>query len=268
MIDIEFLLECRRNAYISCTMQFIEKNNVVGYFGEHIPLEIFYGYNLFPVPLEDVDADVFAFSSDDIKNDKTLCDCIRSTLTYLETDKCPILHSCKAFVFAPVCKKFFSAFSNLTKKDCVVLPNEYSEWEAYLKKLLASFSDTAYDSASAYNAKKKLDYISSTISKIECKTKITTEELFLLQYYTPYILELDERVQYFKDLEQQLVFSDYDFKRPHFSLPCPRGYFHDAVSYMPSQAKVSWGDSSGDFADSHCFISAPINVHYSSSNKI
>lgn len=253
-IDTDFLIEARRNAYVECSMNFMEHNNIAGYYGNNIPLEFFYGFGLIPVPLEDVDAEIFAFTSEALRK-KNFCDCIQSTLTYLETDKCPILFSCKAYFFQDFCELMFREFSARTKKPCIKLELANVGSVDFLKNELEKVATKKFNAEKYNQAKQSLKYIDSVIERIENYSDVDGETIFLLRYYSPYITDLNTRFEYFKTLEKNFTFKSTKQERPLCSVACPRGAFKNVFTQVPKLTKIIWQKSDQkplDFADKRC----------------
>ena len=111
MIDISFLENLRREAYVEAAENYLSSANVIGIFGEDLPLDILYAYGLLPVPCEGTDSAIFKFG--DMEN---ICDVIRSSVIYLKTDKCPILFSCSMYLIENTCTVFFNKLKENTDK--------------------------------------------------------------------------------------------------------------------------------------------------------
>lgn len=73
----EEILELRRNAFIETIMGLDNERYIIGYLGKTVPKEIFYGFDLVPLPLDGVDRYILNYS-----NEKNLCSIVNSTLTY------------------------------------------------------------------------------------------------------------------------------------------------------------------------------------------
>ena len=70
------VLELRRNAFIETIMGLNNETYIVGYIGKTVPKEIFYGFNLIPLPLDGIDLHILKYSQE-----KGICNIINSTLT-------------------------------------------------------------------------------------------------------------------------------------------------------------------------------------------
>ena len=123
MIDISFLENLRREAYVEAAENYLSSSNVIGTFGENLPLDILYAYGLLPVPCEGTDSAIFKFG--DMEN---VCDVIKSSVIYLKTDKCPILFSCNMYLIENTCTHFFNKLKENTGKK-VLLYKDKSELE-------------------------------------------------------------------------------------------------------------------------------------------
>ena len=218
VIDKDFLIELRRNAYIECTENFLESNTVVGIFGDRLPEHVFYACGVVPVPIEGVDSHIFKFGKEN--EGEGFCDVIKSTLIYLTTQKCPILYSCKMYVLENACNSFIEVLKANTKKPVAVYKNDEE-----LLQILCNVYGTNYNETIKENAKTDLDYIKNILTKIKYYSDISTEELFLLEFYSKYMMDLKMRRKYFEQLEKTINFSIT--KREIKKLPCicPRGNY-------------------------------------------
>ena len=94
----EEILELRRNAFIETIMGLDNERYIIGYLGKTVPKEIFYGFDLVPLPLDGVDRYILNYS-----NEKNLCSIVNSTLTYALTKKCPLIYNAKLLVVDNSC---------------------------------------------------------------------------------------------------------------------------------------------------------------------
>ena len=91
----------------------------------------------------------------------------------------------------------------------------------------------------------------------------------MLEFYSPYIIDLTQRVNYFKQLEQTLNFTSERKERKSITAACPRGAFKSIFAQTPDNARVLWQPSckacetaSFDFADAACVFSHSLDTHY------
>lgn len=241
IIDCEKLLDLRRNAYVECSNLFIEKNNVLGIFGDgifnsintNIPLAEIYACGLVPIPIEGIDSAIFEFG-----DEKDFCDVIRSTLIYLKTDKCPLLFSSRMFVVTNSCYDFLYAIKNTSEKKVFsfdVTKKNLNDQKTQIERLILELCDVYQVSFSddlKIKAEKKLNYIESVLQKLENYSNLKTEELFLLRYFTPYMTNLDERVKLFENLETQINFASEKKSRRVLRALCPRGNYKSILKHF------------------------------------
>ncbi|QQK08300.1 hypothetical protein [Miniphocaeibacter halophilus] len=104
------LLELRKTAFVDCIMKKMETDNIIGVFGENFDQALLYGYGLIPIPIIGLDSYIFDYGY--IEG----CDPIRSTMVYLETEKCPLLFSSKMYILDGSCPKIEEEFLKRTEK--------------------------------------------------------------------------------------------------------------------------------------------------------
>ncbi len=256
IIDVDFLIERRRNAYIECTENYLESNTVVGIFGDSLPEEIFYACNTVPVPIEGVDSHIFKFA----KENETahFCDVIKSTLTYLTTQKCPILYSCKMYVVENTCKKFIDALKANTEKPVLV----YRE-EAELINKLCSIYGTQYNEEAKVEARADLDYIKNVLEKIKYHSCLNTKEVFLLEFYSKYMTDLKMRKEYFEELEKNIEFIEEKNKIVEVATICPRGGYESLckeINIPIARIVRTWNGS--EYGYKHCPFDFKKEINY------
>ena len=248
VIDTDFLIELRRNAYIECTENYLSTGTVAGIFGDSLPEQLFYACGVTPVPLEGVDAHIFKFGKEN--EGAGLCDVIKSTLIYLTTQKCPILYSCKMYVLQNTCKRFIDALKANTEKPVYVYNNE-----AELVQTLCAVYGTQYDEAKRQGAKADLDYIENVLTKIKYYSDASAEECFLLEFYSKYMTDLSMRKAYFASLEQRLPFQKERNAVKEITAVCPRGNYKSICAETPSPfARISHTWESADYGYAHCIF--------------
>ena len=218
MLDKEFLLELRRRAYVECTQNYLETNTIAGIFGDDIPEELFYACGVFPIPMEGVDSHIFQFGKEG--EWEGVCDVVKSTLIYLTTQKCPILYSCKMYVLEPYCHAMIDAIKRKSEKPILVYTDESS-----LIASLCKVYGTSYNEKMGEWAKKKLDYIKKVLQKIERNSNLDCEMLFLLEFYSKYMIDLEERRAYFEEIEKELSFTNDERDVKDVNVVCPRGNY-------------------------------------------
>lgn len=246
-ISCDELLELRRNAYIACTNLYMEKNNVVGIFGDGVsvsgdhalPLALIYGCGLVPVPIEGVDAEVFKFGNSIDTDD--LCDVIKSTLIYLTTDKCPLLYSSRMYVCTNYCYDFCRQLKHATTKPIFFFDvtkknsSDQKMQEHNLLKELCSIYHCEYSEEKKQAAEEKLCRIEKILERLENYSDLGSDILFLLRYYTPYITDLNERAAFFTKLEIETNCTEEKKERPIIRSLCPRGNYRKILAQYDSE---------------------------------
>jgi len=231
MLDKEFLLELRRRAYVECTQNYLETNTIVGIFGDEMPQELFYACGVLPIPMEGVDSHIFQFGKEE--EWEGVCDVVKSTLIYLTTQKCPILYSCKMYVLEPHCQAMIDAIKRKSEKPILVYTNERSLIDA-----LCKVYGTSYNEKMRVEAKKELDHIQKILQKIVLHSNLSVEMLFLLEFYSKYMIDLEERRAYFEELEKELSFTTKARDVKDVNVLCPRGnYSNVCMSIEKEQCK-------------------------------
>ncbi|MDD7463319.1 MAG: hypothetical protein SOW41_03195 [Anaerococcus sp.] len=202
--NINELEELRRNAYVDAIYAKMDQDNIVGVFSDDSDLLLF-SYGFFPMPIVGVDPYIFEYSED---ND--LCDPLNSTITYLKTQKCPLIFSSRFFVVDNYCPKFKEELRENTSRDLV----DASKLENYLKE---NFKER-FDSERSILVSKKLKEIDSLLEKLEL-TDISGSLLFKLRFYTRFIKDLDDRISLLEN-----ILKDHKFlgkKRKPIRVACP-----------------------------------------------
>lgn len=248
LIDTDFLIELRRNAYIECTENYLSTDTVAGIFGDELPEELFYACGVTPVPIEGVDAHIFKFAKEN--EAAGFCDVIKSTLIYLITQKCPILYSCKMYVLQNTCTRFIGALKANTEKTVYV----YTDEEELVRTLCALYG-TQYDETLRQNAKADLDYIKNVLTKIKYYSDVSAQEFFLLEFYSKYMTDLDKRRKYFERLEENIAFKKERLKVTEVSALCPRGNYKSVCAEIPSPlTRITRVWKGADYGYAHCMF--------------
>lgn len=262
MIDISFLENLRREAYVEAAENYLSSSNVIGIFGENLPLDILYGYGLLPVPCEGTDSAIFKFG-----NVENVCDVIKSSVIYLKTDKCPILFSCNMFLIENTCVDFFNKLKENTDKK-VLLYKSNSE----LKKTLQEVYCKSFDKVKYKRAKENLNYIEDILKKIDEYSTVSTEAAFLLRYYTPFILDIEKRREYFDTVCCKIKFKTEKNEIKKIIAVCPRGSYKTILKKIKKLSSIalkeneviriyrSWNNA--DYGYKNCPYNYNINVEY------
>ncbi|MDD6920264.1 MAG: hypothetical protein PUI85_03535 [Eubacteriales bacterium] len=206
-VDFSCMEELRRQAFVDCMMLKSEYDNVLGYFGNfgtlgHLDEDFayFYSCGIKPIPIEGVDKFIFKYGD----KDKRYCDIVNSTKIYLNTEKCPLLFSSKIYIVNQRCIRMKEMLAENSKKPVYFMPS-YEE----ILNILQENYDTKFDNKLFEDAKRQIANINALFGEIR-KTYITGKELFELEFFSRYIVNLDDRATFLKKCLDILLLSDLD----------------------------------------------------------
>ncbi|MBR0233835.1 MAG: hypothetical protein IJQ47_07280, partial [Synergistaceae bacterium] len=127
---LEELENLRREAYVKAVIRKSESDDVVGYVGMNLPVDIFYERGLMAIPVYGIDEEILKFSVE-----KDLCPLIDATITYAKTDKCPLIHSSKLIVIENFCPIFTRELQKLKNKQIYVYNGNNEELKSKLNEV-------------------------------------------------------------------------------------------------------------------------------------
>lgn len=179
----EEVLELRRNAFVETIMGLENERYIIGYLGRTVPKEIFYGFDLVPLPLDGVDKYILEYS-----NEKDLCSIIDSTFTYAMTKKCPLLYNAKLIVVDNSCPLLLKILKE-NLKDKIFLYDRNLEG---LKNRVGEVYKRDFSKKSFLKAVELSKNISSKLEKLS-KTDIDSRFLYEVEFYTQFIFSLEEK---------------------------------------------------------------------------
>ena len=196
----EEILELRRNAFVETVMGLENEIYIIGYLGRTVPKEIFYGFDLVPLPLDGVDKYILEYS-----NEKDLCSIIDSTLTYAMTKKCPLLYNAKLVVVDNSCPLLLKILKD-NLKDKIFF------YDGNINNLKNRVEDVYKRDFSETNFLKAIELSKNISSKLEklSKTNIDSRFLYEVEFYTQFIFSLEEKnnmidrvLSHFKDVDKK-----------------------------------------------------------------
>ena len=132
---LEELENLRREAYVKAVIRKSESDDVVGYVGMNLPVDIFYERGLMAIPVYGIDEEILKFSVE-----KDLCPLIDATITYAKTDKCPLIHSSKLIVIENFCPIFTRELQKLKNKQIYVYNGNNEELKSKLNEVYGNFT--------------------------------------------------------------------------------------------------------------------------------
>lgn len=237
----EDLPELRRQAFVDCIMRKSSCDDIVGIFGTKVNEPLIYAYGLYTVPIEGLDGYVFKYG------DYPGCDLIRSTIIYLKTEKCPLQFSAKMYVMDNFCNKIISALKHESNKVIHVYENEEALKAQLEKEYKKEYSDEKY--IWAKEQFKKIDEILTKLSDSD----LTGKELFLIEFFSRYLIDLDERVEFLEETLQKVKYSDSE-QRELIPAWCTGGIYESIECYSKSKRYRIVNTNEPKFTCKNCFV--------------
>lgn len=232
----EYLEGLRRDAYVRAVIRASESDDVTGYIGSHVPVEILESFGLMAIPVHGIDGDILSYSCE-----KNLCPLIDATITYAKIDKCPLIHSAKMIIVDDFCPLMTREMLKLNKNvfiydgDNETLIHELEdtyhrcmcevkdETEEFIQRL-KSHSDTGdleiktddliqelKNHSEIYGLRIEADEL---IHKLKNYSDIDGLRMYIAEYYTKF-LPVDERVNLLREVSNHFCFynSPVEFTR-------------------------------------------------------
>ena len=188
---LDILENLRREAYVKAVIREAEFDNVVGYVGYKLPIEIFYAMNLTAYPIYGIDKEILNFSTE-----KNLCPLIDAAITYAKTDKCPLIHSSKLIVIGDTCPAMTSEILKLKDKNIYVYDSE----ENLISKIKEVYK-TKFNQDFLISIREEIQKISDYIQKIKRDFNLSILQAFNIEYFINF-LDLDERMNFLENLSK------------------------------------------------------------------
>jgi hypothetical protein len=249
MTDIgQIMAEYRRRAYVDTLMKMKTEDNVIGIFGEGIDETFLYAYGLVVIPIVGMDSYIFEYGEYDS------CDTIRSTIIYMKTGKCPLLFSSKMYLLSDVCTNIYNAFCENTDKVVEVYSNNQK-----LSSVIERVYKRKFDN-NLYNVQKqRLQYIENLYEKIE-NSNLSMKEKFMLNFFSKYIISLDEIITFLDDISKNLSLGNKNKKSIY--TPCPYGIYENISNQFEKDILLKQGIKNIDIACKGCMYDAPLYINY------
>ena len=124
------------------------------------------------------------------------------------------------YVLENICANFTNTLKANTEKPVIIYDGKDN-----LIQSLCKIYETNYNEALRQSAKNDLIYIKSVLEKLAYYSSISTEELFLLEFYSKYMTNLSDRRKYFETLEKTVSFFEEKKDRKEIFCICPRGNY-------------------------------------------
>lgn len=177
----------RRVAYIDAINQSRERP-VISYFGS-IPWEIIYSFDILPIRSYGIDYYV-------VEEEYPYCSMLNSTVEYHRRDKCPFMSVSDYFIVDQFC-------SLRTQ----VIQNHFNPVYIYQDtNQLIAFLEEEYGKSFNLSRFNRVVDQSSEISRLLLnvhQSDIDIKDINKISYYTQFIFDLDDRINYLRELEYQ-----------------------------------------------------------------
>ncbi len=203
----EEILELRRNAFIETIMGLDNEKYIIGYLGKSVPKEIFYGFDIVPLPLDGVDRYILNYS-----NEKNICSIVNSTLTYALTKKCPLIYNAKLLVVDNSCPLLLKTMKDNLKDKIYFYDGNIQN----LKNIVKEIYNLEFSESKFLNAVEISKDISSKLERLS-KTDIDSRFLYEVEFYTQFIFSLEDKITMIDRVLSN--YNDVDKKRRKIYVP-------------------------------------------------
>lgn len=246
----EDLLDLRREAFVNCLMDMTEEDNIIGVFGNKFNESLIYGYGLKPIPIIGIDPYVFEFG------DYNSCDPIKSTIIYLKTEKCPLLYSSKMYLLDGSCTKMENALEENTEKLVYIYKSDKDLGDTIENVYSREFSKEKYDMANSYF--REIDYLLFKIYNSD----IPSKELFMVKFFTKYIMDLSKRQNFLEEIVKNLTFNKV-IVRKKIHITCPGGAYEEVDSILKGEEyEIEESREGLDFSYNNCIYKGKKYLNY------
>ncbi|MGI6077480.1 MAG: hypothetical protein ACOYCB_04860 [Fastidiosipilaceae bacterium] len=255
------LKELRRQAYVDALMATRSGKTIVGYFGADVPELMIHQYGALAAPIMGLDGHVFQFDDENSTLDR-YCDVIRSTLVYLQKDKCPLQHAAKAYVIGGSCSLMYEAINKATEKPVFY----YSDNDHALAKWLVELLGSDQMTSQMNDISQIFSEISRRLNDLK-KANISGYNLWLLNTYISYVLDPVKRIELLDEVTQSCELEPKFQERRSILAVCPAGIGEKIakVEFNPDY-QISphlQEEYIADYGYEKCFFSAQCRFDYS-----
>ena len=197
----ERLEEQRREAYVRAVLRASVTDDVVGFIGSHVPLELLNALGLMVLPVYGVDGEILKYS-----REKGLCPVIDATLTYAKTDRCPLIYSSRLIVVDDGCPIMAREVSRLSGKEVHVYRTEDPmRLERLIEKLERvygrSLDDGALEAATAEARR-----LTELLFNLKYHSGLDGRSVYVLEYYLNF-LSMPKRFEVLRQASEAVEFS-------------------------------------------------------------
>ena len=186
----EYLEGLRRDAYVRAVIRASESDDVIGYIGSHVPVDILESFGLMAIPVHGIDGGILSYSCEE-----NLCPLIDATVTYAKTDKCPLIHSSKLIVVDEFCPLMTREMMNLKDKNVFIYDGDNL-------RLIRKLEDTYHRCMCEVK-----DETDEMIRVLKNYSDIDGLRMYIAEYYTKF-LPVDERINILREVSNHFCFYD------------------------------------------------------------
>ena len=194
----------RREAYVRAVLRASEANDVVGYIGSRVPVELFHAMGLMALPVYGVDGEILRYSGE-----KGLCPVADATLTYARTDRCPLIHSSRLIVVDDGCLILAHVMTRCLGKDKEVYlyqtedPLKLERLTGKLERVYGRRLDEDTLNAAIVESKR----LAAMLARLKYHSDLDGRSVYILEYYLNF-LPLPERSGVLRQVSEAVHFSD------------------------------------------------------------
>ena len=208
--------DLRRNAYVRAVIRASESDDVIGFIGPNVPVELFEAAGLMAVPVYGLDREILNYSCE-----TNLCPLIDATITYAKTDKCPLIHSAKMIVADDTCVPMSEALSRLEGKRIHIYAGNTAGLIEALREVYGTGEILPESLESVREERRRI------LTRIADLTNDPIEA-FTVEYYINF-LDLSERMSFLDGLQE--IYTSGELIETIYRCPECRGSFEGGFNY-------------------------------------
>lgn len=199
---LESLEEQRREAYVRAVLRAAESNDVVGYIGSRVPVELFHALGLMALPVYGVDGEILKHS-----REKGLCPLVDATLTYARTDRCPLIHSSRLIVVDDACPIMAREIAGLSDREVHVYRVEDPMRMERLIERLEHVYGRGFDEDALNAAIDESRQLTALAARLKYHSDLDGRSVYVLEYYLNF-LSVPERFEVLRRASRTAAFSE------------------------------------------------------------
>lgn len=192
----------RREAYVRAVLRASGTNDVVGWIGGRVPVELFHAMGLMALPVYGVDGEILKHS-----RERGLCPVVDATLTYARTDRCPLIHSSRLIVVDDGCPIMAREMAHLPDKEVYVYRTEDPMKLEYLTERLERVYGRGLDDGALDAAIAESKRLAALLARLKYHSDLDGRSVYVLEYYLQF-LPVPERFEALRQVSETAHFSE------------------------------------------------------------